>query len=143
LITMPLKTQHDEDPQLNLISMIDVMLVLTIFFMCATKFAEEDHKIDIKLPTVSDRGALTTAPEPKVVNVYPDGRLTLAGKAVTLDELTAGLATARAQYPALSVVVRGDQFATHGRMTEVYEACKRAGVSELGIATQPKSTRTR
>jgi len=139
---MPLKTHVDEDPVLNVTSMIDVILVLTIFFMVATKFAEDEHRIDLKVPTVSSRGALTTAPEPKIVNVYQDGHMTLAGKAVTVEQLTSQLTTARRQYKGLSVLVRGDQDTTHGRMTEVYDACRKSGVSELAISVKLE-TRTR
>ncbi|HZZ72297.1 MAG TPA: biopolymer transporter ExbD [Pirellulales bacterium] len=133
---MPLKTLPQEEPTLNLISMIDVMLVLTVFFMAATRFIEEDHRIDIKIPTVKDKGALTSAPDPKVVSVYPDGQVALSGKTVTLEELTNRLSAARSQYSGLTVLVRGDKAATHGRMTEVYDACRRAGVAELAISVK-------
>jgi len=133
---MPLKTIPQEEPQLNLISMIDVMLVLTIFFMAATRFAEEERKIDIKIPTVRDKGTLTAAPDPRIVNVYADGRIALGEADVTLEELTNRLTDARSQYQGLAVLVRGDRQASHGRMTEVYEACRRAGVGELAISVK-------
>ena len=52
---MPLKTHADEDPVLNVTSMIDVILVLTIFFMVATKFRDDERKLDLKVPMVSNR----------------------------------------------------------------------------------------
>ena len=140
---MPLKTLPPEEPTLNLISMIDVMLVLTIFFMAATRFIEEDQKIDIKVPTVRDKGALTSAPDPKVVNVYPDGQVSMSGTTLTLEELTNRLAAARSQYSGLTVLVRGDRDASHGRMTEVYDACRRAGIAELAISVKAAETKPR
>jgi biopolymer transport protein ExbD len=136
---MPLKTLPPEEPTLNLISMIDIMLVLTIFFMAATRFIEEDRSIDIKVPTVKNNGAMTSAPDPKVVNVYPDGQVALGSKTVTLEELTNRLSAARSQYSGLTVLVRGDKSATHGRMTEVYEACRRAGIAELAISVKTET----
>jgi biopolymer transport protein ExbD len=133
---MPLKTHVDEDPVLNVTSMIDVVLVLTIFFMVATKFRDDERKLDLKVPVVSNRGALTTAPEPKVVNVYQDGQISLGTNPVTLDDLTKTLAAAHSQYKKLTVLIRGDKLATHGRMTEVYNACQRAGITELAISVK-------
>ncbi len=133
---MPLKTHTDEDPVLNVTSMIDVVLVLTIFFMVATKFREDERSLDLKVPTVGAVAPATTAPEPKIVNVYQDGHVSLGPKAVSLDELTKSLAAAHAQYKKLAVVIRGDKLATHGRMTEVYSACQRAGVTDLAVSVK-------
>ena len=133
---MPIKTHVDEEPVLNVTSMIDVILVLTIFFMVATKFRDDERKLDLKVPVISDRGALTTAPDPKVVNVYQDGQVSLGTAPVSLDELTQDLAAAHAQYKKLTVLIRGDKLATHGHMTEVYNACERAGITELAISVK-------
>jgi biopolymer transport protein ExbD len=138
---MPLKTHNDEDPVLNVTSMIDVILVLTIFFMVATKFREDERKLDLKVPVISNQGALSTAPEPKVVNVYQDGHVSLGTVPVTLDELTKMLSVAHAQYKKLAVLIRGDKLATHGRMTEVYNACQKAGISELAISVKLDTVR--
>lgn len=133
---MPIKTHADEDPVLNVTSMIDVILVLTIFFMVATKFRDDERKLDLKVPVVSSEAPLSTAPEPKVVNVYQDGHISLGPTPVTLDELTHKLAAAHRQYKKLSVLIRGDKLATHGHMTEVYSACQRAGITELAISVK-------
>ena len=133
---MPLKTIRDEEPTLNLTSMIDVLFLLIIFFMTATKFTEMEHRIGLNVPQVADPGALSSAPEPKVINVYQDGHVTLGARDVTLDELTGLLAAARKQYQDVGVLIRGDQSATHGRMSQVYTACKRAGISDLAISVK-------
>ena len=50
---MPLvRLSEDEEPAPNLAPMIDVVLVLTIFFMCATKFSGDERKFDLELPQV-------------------------------------------------------------------------------------------
>jgi biopolymer transport protein ExbD len=131
---MPLKTAPPEEPTLNLTPMIDVILTLVIFFMVGSKFAEEENALNIKVPTVSSKAAVAAAAEPKIVSVYPDGRVFLGPQPVSLDELVSQLESARAQHRKVSVLVRGDRGASHGRMTEVYDACRRAGVSEVAIA---------
>jgi biopolymer transport protein ExbD len=138
---MPLKTSAAEDPTLNLTPMIDVILTLVIFFMVATKFTDEERAMGVKVPSVSSQGAVTAAPEPKIVNVFADGHILLGTQQVSLDDLTQQLIAARGQYHKVSVLVRGDRATTHGRMTEVYDACRRAGISEVAISVKVDSKR--
>jgi biopolymer transport protein ExbD len=133
---MPLKTHIDEQPSLNLTSMIDIVFLLIIFFMVGTKFTEQERKIGLRVPQVSNNAALSAAPEKKVVNVYQDGQISLDRRSVTLEELTAQLSAARQQYSELGVLVRGDETATHGRVAQVLNACKRAGIAELAISVR-------
>ncbi|HEV3136742.1 MAG TPA: biopolymer transporter ExbD [Pirellulales bacterium] len=131
---MPLKSQLEEIPTLNLTSMIDVLFLLIIFFMVGTKFIETERRIELKLPQVKAGGALTSAPEKKVINVYQDGQIMLDHKSVTLDQLTDRLAAARRQYKALGVVVRGDGAATFQTIANVLNACKQAEIADLAIS---------
>ena len=134
---MPLKTHLDEQPTLNLTPMIDIVFLLIIFFMVGTKFSELERKIGLRVPEVTNAEALTAAPEPRVVNVYRDGRITLDRTPVTLQELTQALAAARSQYNELGVLVRGDANGRFQLVAEVLNACKQADVRELGISVRP------
>ena len=131
---MPLKTQVDDLPTLNLTSMLDVVFLLIIFFMVGTKFTETERDIDLKVPTVSEGGAVHPAGEKRVVNIYPDGKLTLDRAPVTLTELRGQLTTARQGDPELAVLVRGDAQSPFQQVAEVLNACKQAGISDLGIS---------
>ncbi len=133
---MPLKTTPEEPPTINMIPMIDMMFNLIIFFLVGTEFATLERNITLRVPEVVDKGALTTAPERRVVNVYRDGTVTLDEKQVTLDQLTKRLAAARAQYSDLGVLVRGDGQGVFQRVAEVLNACKQAGIQELGITVR-------
>ena len=133
---MPLKTHLDEQPTLNLTPMIDIVFLLIIFFMVGTKFTELERKIGLRVPEVADKGALTAAPERKIVNVYRDGTVTLDQAPVTLDELTSQLAAACSQYADLGVLVRGDAQGEFQGVASVLNACKQAGIQELGISVR-------
>ena len=133
---MPLKTQFDQQPTLNLTPMIDIVFLLIIFFMVGTQFSELERNIRLQVPEVAGAGALTPAPEKRVVNVYEDGRIFLDRQRVTLDQLTRELAAARSQYNDLGVVVRGDAGGRFQRVAEVLNACKQAHISELGISVR-------
>lgn len=136
---MPLKIPGDPEPSLNLIPMIDVMLQLLIFFMLGTKFVEFERKIQLEVPRVVQAGALTAAPQRRLVNVYRDGGVTLDGQAVSLAQLQQRLAEVRCQYQELGVLVRGDSQGAFQRVAEVLNACKQAGIQELGIAVLPRA----
>ena len=139
---MPLKTHLDEQPVLNLTPMIDIVFLLMIFFMVGTQFTEMEKKIELRVPEVADRGALTAAPDRRVINVYQGGMITLDKESVTLDELTSQLTAARAQYDDLGVVVRGDARGEFQLVASVLNACKQAGIRDLGISvklTPPKN----
>jgi biopolymer transport protein ExbD len=133
---MPIKTHQDEQPTLNLTPMIDIVFLLIIFFMVGTKFTELERKIGLQVPEVAELGALTPAPEKRVVNVYQDGQISLDQEPVTLNELTNRLANTRSQYKDLSVLIRGDAAGTFQRVAEVLAACKQAGIAELGISVR-------
>ena len=133
---MPLKTTVDDPPAINMIPMIDIMFNLIIFFLVGTEFASLERNIALRVPEVVDKGALTQPPERRVVNVYRDGTVTLDENSVTLDQLTERLASARTQYSDLGVLVRGDGQGQFQRVAEVLNACKQAGIQELGISVR-------
>ena len=138
---MPLKTQQDEQPTLNLTPMIDVVFLLIIFFMVATKFSELERNIGLNVPKVPEPGAMTAAPDKRVVQLYRDGTIHLDRDPVSLEELTRRLTATRQQYSDLGVVIRGDAGCLFQRVAEVLSACRRAEVHELDIAVRPTVVR--
>ena len=136
---MPLvQLSDDEEPAPNLAPMIDVVLVLTIFFMCATKFSGDERKFDLDLPQAGSAAAVS-GPRPEVLEVEAAGRLRLAGEELEVGELAGRLESLRADRPDLAVMIRGENAVPHGRMAEVYEACRVAGVRQVAISVRPKS----
>lgn len=138
---MPIKTHHDDQPTLNLTPMIDIVFLLIIFFMVGTKFAEMERQIKLEVPTVKQFGALTAAPEKRVINVYHDGTIIMDHRAVSIDELSRELADIRGEYPDLGVVVRGDATGPLQNVVSVLSACREAGLSDMGIAVRWTQTR--
>jgi len=138
---MPLKTHLDEQPSLNMTPMIDIVFLLIIFFMVGTKFTELERKIGLKVPNVSNSGVLTAAPEKKVINVHHDGGISFERNAVSLDELIDRLTQARQEYQDLGVLVRGDAEGPFQNVATVLNACRIAGVSEMGISVRVEKRR--
>src|SRR3954471_21140044 len=102
---MPLKTHQDEMPALNLTPMIDVVFLLIVFFMGASKFADLERDIDLRLPEVAKADAAQAAAKARQVAVYSDGRLELDRESVTLVQLTERLSATVKEQSALSVVI--------------------------------------
>ena len=140
---MPLvRLEADEDPAPNLAPMIDVILVLTIFFMCATKFSGDERKFDLDLPQVGG-AAVVDGSRPEIVEVEASGAVRLGPDEIPLGELGPRLEAVRQQRPDVAVMIRGETSVPHGRMAEIYEACRGAGVRHVAISvrTQPTTRR--
>jgi len=137
---MPLKIARDELPALNLTPMIDVVLLLVIFFMVGSEFVDLESTLDLQVPTVAHAGAMTAPPQRRIVSVDQAGQIFLDGKPTTEAELRTALAAARSEYPKLSVLVRGDGRGTFQRVADALSVCKSAGISNLGVSVRATET---
>ena len=136
---MPLvRLSEDEEPAPNLAPMIDVVLVLTIFFMCATKFSGDERKFDLELPQAANATAVRDG-RPEIVEVEASGGLRLGSEAVEIGDLADRLRLLRESKPDLTVMIRGARTVPHGRMADVYDACRAADVRHVAISVKAKS----
>lgn len=133
---MPLKTYQDELPSINLTPMIDIVFNLIIFFVVGTRFVGAESKLPIQVPEVSEAGKLSPVLEKHVVNVYRDGRISLNDKFLTAVQLRQELEAARTRCPGLSVIVRGDGEGAFQNVASVLNACRQAGISNMGISVR-------
>ena len=133
---MPLKMEPLEEPNLILTPVIDIMLLLLIFFMVATEFANEERHLEIELPTSSDAAALTSLPDPATVNVTAAGEVFLQGAEIAVPDLEQQLIAMRENYPGQAVLVRGDGSTTYQRVMDVLAAVQRAGIASVSLANR-------
>jgi biopolymer transport protein ExbD len=133
---MPLKTQQDELPSMNLTSMIDVVFLLIVFFMGAARFTDPERDIGLRLPEVAEAKAGEGAPQAKQVAVYADGRYSLDRQDVTLEQLTAQLTEQRQRHAGLSVVILGDAGCPFQHVADALAACQEAGVRQLAVSVK-------
>jgi biopolymer transport protein ExbD len=136
---MPLKTSQLEEPSLNLTSMLDIVMLLIIFFMLSTQFREEEKQYDVKLPTVADATALTGQPDELVVNVAADGTITVRTEEVSLEDLEAVMRQAHERFAGQAVIIRGDGAGQYQHVMDAMSACRRGGIKNLSLAHRPKS----
>lgn len=133
---MPLKLSQDDTTGPNLTPMIDVVFLLVIFFMVATKFTEREQNIDLELPQVTAAGSAATPAEPKRVAVFGDGRIELDGEPKTIESLTTTLAELTSQTSDVEVVINGDAHCEFQHIAAALAACREAKVAELGITVE-------
>lgn len=134
---MPLKTHQDDLPVLNLTPMVDIVFNLLIFFMVSTQFVDLEKKVDLSVPEVGGTAGLSEIQRSKTINVFRDGTITLDSQLVSVNELRSLLATAHRQYEGLQVTIRGDAATPYQSVANVMNACRQAGIAEMGIAVAP------
>ena len=126
-----------EEPEINLIPFIDVLLVVLIFLMLSTTYSRFTE-LRITLPA-ADAEKLRERPGEVVVSVSSDGRYAVNRQAVdgrSVELLSAELAAAAAGRPDTVVIISADAMAAHQAVVNVLDAARRAGLSRLTFAAQ-------
>jgi biopolymer transport protein ExbD len=121
---------------MNMTPMIDVVLLLVIFFMVGTQFAENESQFDIELPTVARAEPLTGAPDALTVSIHRDGGIALNERTVTQAELERELRAAQTRYARQAVVVRGDGPGPYQHVMTVLDICRRAQIVNIQLANR-------
>lgn len=129
-----------EEPEINLIAMIDVLLVILIFMMVTTTFSQI-AELQINLPS-ADAEKQVQKPSEIVVGVdassrYVINRVPLASPDV--DALSTALRRAAGDQPDPVIVINADAQATHQSVINIMEASRLAGYSRISFATQAKA----
>lgn len=138
---MPLKTEPLGEPGLNLTSMLDVVMLLIIFFMVGTKFTELERQYDIQVPTVAEAAPLTGQPDELVLNVQPNGAVVVNNKSLNPAELEELLRQAKANFANQAVLIRADGQGPYQHVMDVLSVAHRAGVTNISLANRLQETR--
>ena len=133
---MNLRPRHREDPEINLISLIDVLLVLLIFFMISTTFNQEG-RVKVQLPQSSDTPIPRGAHDPLVITVTAEGTYRVNEHTLinaSPDTLRAALLK-EAPNERGPVTIRADARSTHQSVVTAMDVAGKLGFSQLNIAT--------
>jgi biopolymer transport protein ExbD len=126
-----------DEPEINLIPFIDVLLVVLIFLMLSTTYSKFTE-LQIKLP-LADAEHQRDYPKEVIVAVSRDGRYMINKQAVegrSLDSLGAALVAAAKAGKDSVIIISADANATHQSVITVMEAARRNGFSQITFATQ-------
>ena len=138
---MNFRPRTKEEPEINLIPFIDVLLVILIFLMLTTtdsKFTE----LQLTLP-VADAEQQRDYPKEIVVAVAADGRYAVNKAAVEgggVESMARALGDAAKAGADSVVIISADAQAPHQAVITVMEAARRAGLSHITFATQSSAS---
>jgi len=122
---------------LSLTPLIDIVFLLLIFFLVATRFAEEERELEVLLPDASEAQPLTSKPRELFVNIDDRGRYYVTGKILTLEQLHPVLEAVYVNNPGrASVVIRADKRVPFERVVGAINACKKAKIRDYRITTK-------
>lgn len=126
-----------EEPEINLIPFIDVLLVILIFLMLSTTYSKFTE-MQLSLP-VADADAQRDYPKEIIVAVGSDGRYVINRNAVegrSVETLVAALLQGAKAGKDTTVIISADANARHQSVITVMEAARRAGLTQITFATQ-------
>ncbi|TWT32925.1 ExbD/TolR family protein [Blastopirellula retiformator] len=120
----------------NMTPMIDVVFLLIIFFLVSSHLAKQESQLPLPLPTAETGTEIVDDQSPRVVvNVERDGRILLAGKAVSLEEIGRRLEFQRGQSgDDLEVRIRCDRNVPYEYVKPIMLAAAEAGVWNVNFA---------
>ena len=138
---MNFRHRRSEEPEINLIPFIDVLLVVLIFLMLSTTYSKYSE-LQITLP-VADAERLKERPGEILVSVTAEGqylvnRQPVEGRSVELltAELSAAAKAVNEGRPDTVVIISADATAAHQAVINVLDAARRAGLARLTFAAQ-------
>lgn len=137
---MKLRVKRAEEVELNLISLVDVVLLLVIFFMLSTTFVQ-DSRLRIMLPEASPTST-ERAQDPIVVSISAQGSYRVNDRALVNNEratLSAALRQVAGDARRGPVTIRADARSSHQSVVTAMDVAARLGFTQVDIATVSQS----
>lgn len=136
-MAMNFRPRAKEEPEINLIPFIDVLLVVLIFLMLSTTYSKFTE-LQLRLP-VADADAQRDYPKEVIVAVSADGRYSINRTPVngrSVDAVATALAEAAKYGKDSVVIISADATAAHQSVITVMEAARRTGLNQITFATE-------
>lgn len=124
-------------PEINLTQLIDVVLLLLIFFMISTSFVSQPG-INIKLP--QSRTSESTQGNITRVTLTATGLVFVGDRKLNWEGLALALTAERKRDEHNLLVIKADQSVKHGAVVRVMDVAKEVGFDRIAIATRPYSS---
>lgn len=134
---MMLKPRAREEPEIQLIPLVDVVLLLLIFFMVSSTFSFEG-RIKVQLPRASSAPAISPAEDPIVVTITAQGGYRVNERDLinnSPDTLRFALLKVAGTARGAPITIRADGRATHQSVVTAMDVIGRLGFAQINIAT--------
>ena len=135
---MKFYTKRRKMPSITIVSLIDILAILLIFFIVTTTFRDRLPQLQINLPE-SKSAAVASGEVKKIVLLQIKGadQITLDGKAVTAKDLAAAIKVVQKIRPGCSITMQADKEAPFGTVVSVLDALQEAGIKNIPAVAKP------
>ncbi|MDZ4849306.1 MAG: biopolymer transporter ExbD [Pirellulaceae bacterium] len=121
---------------LNMTPLIDCVFILLIFFLVATRFAQEDRELPVQLPSAQSAIPMTMEPQILTVGINEEGSFAIDGKMIPIEDVEVTIRQAVADNPInQTVIIRGDKRVPFQHVVSVMDVCQRLKVPTYKVTT--------
>lgn len=129
---LPPVEDDSESLNINLTPVIDVMVLLLIFFIGVSQFAREEREVDTRLPQVVEARPLAMGNRQIIVNINQRGEFIVTGERYNEEQLTALLHQETSKNPEMQTVqIRADERVPFRFPAQVMGLCERQNIKHL------------
>src|SRR5947209_10403470 len=124
-----------QHPGIQLAPLVDVLLLLLIFFLLTWNAARNENELDVKVPKASAAKEKSAPVGDVVVNVKADGNVVVNRRTLSSAELTDLLKNLIQLNSEQAVIIRGDESGAYKNIMAVLNICTEAGITNVAFAT--------
>ena len=135
---MRFKKKKDDEPRISIAPLIDIVFLLLIFFMVTSHY-DIAAGVQIKLPKVTKKTASPDADSRIIVIVDKDANAYIDGTKIEMEDLKSRLTDEVKKRGMLNLVLQADSDVRHGRVVEIMDMAKSAGINSIVIAARWRS----
>ena len=122
-------------PGIQLAPLVDVLMLLLIFFLLTWNAARNENELDVKVPKASEAKEKSAPIGDVVVNVKADGNVIVNRRTLSGPELSEMLRSLVQLDSNQAVVIRGDEVGQYKNIVDVLNICSQAGITNVAFAT--------
>ncbi|MCC7053536.1 MAG: biopolymer transporter ExbD [Gemmatimonadaceae bacterium] len=123
--------------EINVVSLIDVMMLLMIIFMITAPLLTGG--VDVKLPKANVRASQVN--NPIMITITQDGVIVLENERVARDELRGALVALAARAGSRTIYLKGDEGAAYGDVVQVLAMLREVGLQNVNLVAESQSSR--
>ncbi len=127
------RAKDDSGPEINLTPMLDVVMIMLIFFLIAGTFV---HEVVVETERKQTSTAQSDTPSESIsVKISASDEIWLRNRRIDARSVRANLSRLRAEQPDAKCIVQADNASTTGAVVLVIDAAREAGISDIALAT--------
>ena len=117
-------------------NLMDIVFLLLCFFVTSSVFSQWETEVAITLPTAKSATIPGRMPGEIILNLNADGKVSVNGHALSLEEVTKRLTRIAENFPGQPVVIRADKTCSYETLMSLIDACRTANVWNFSLATE-------